>query len=167
MVGSGHSALTAVIELARIAQANPGTRVTWALRRGVVGNTFGGGDGGRAAPARRARHPRQAGRRRRASSSVVDRVPHRADPADRRRASVLVSEDGRELPPADHVVVLTGFRPDLSFLSEMRLDLDPMLQAPVRMALEIDPNVHSCGTVGADRRARTWRTPSRACTWSG
>ena len=43
MVGSGHSALTAVIELAQIARANPGTRITWALRRGVVGNTFGGG----------------------------------------------------------------------------------------------------------------------------
>jgi hypothetical protein len=62
---------------------------------------------------------------------------------------VLVSEDGRALPAADHVVVLTGFRPDLSFLSEMRLELDTTLQAPVRMAMEIDPNVHSCGSVGA------------------
>ena len=43
---------------------------------------------------------------------------------------VLVAEDGRRLEPADQVVVLTGFRPDLSFLSEMRLDLDPVLQAP-------------------------------------
>ena len=42
---------------------------------------------------------------------------------------------------------LTGFRPDLSFLSEMRLELDPILQAPVRLAPEIDPNLHSCGTV--------------------
>jgi hypothetical protein len=60
--------------------------------------------------------------------------------------AVLVAEDGRELPPADAVVVLTGFRPDLSFLSEMRLDLDPVLQAPRRIAPDIDPNVHSCGT---------------------
>ena len=44
------------------------------------------------------------------------------------------------------MVVLTGFRPDLSFLSEMRLDLDPVLQAPRRIAPDIDPNVHSCGT---------------------
>ncbi len=51
------------------------------------------------------------------------------------------------LVAADHVVVLTGFRPDLSFLGEMRLELDPILQAPVRLAGEIDPNVHSCGTV--------------------
>ena len=59
---------------------------------------------------------------------------------------MLVAEDGRELPAADAVVVLTGFRPDLSFLSEMRLDLDPVLQAPRRIAAGIDPNVHSCGT---------------------
>ena len=32
---------------------------------------------------------------------------------------------------SDEVVVVTGFRPDLSFLSEVRLDLDPVLQAPV------------------------------------
>ena len=60
---------------------------------------------------------------------------------------VLVGEDGRRLDPADGVVVLTGFRPDLSFLSEMRLDLDPVLQAPRALAPEIDPNLHSCGSV--------------------
>ena len=45
------------------------------------------------------------------------------------------------------VVVLTGFRPDLSWLSEIRLDLDSVLQAPAKLAPLIDPNVHSCGTV--------------------
>jgi hypothetical protein len=47
------------------------------------------------------------------------------------------------------VIVLTGFRPDLSFLSEMRLDLDATLQAPVKVAAEVDPNLHSCGDVAA------------------
>lgn len=47
----------------------------------------------------------------------------------------------------DEVVVLTGFRPDLSWLSEVRLGLDPTLQCPTRLAPLIDPNVHSCGTV--------------------
>ncbi|WP_246209969.1 NAD(P)-binding domain-containing protein [Nocardioides piscis] len=63
--------------------------------------------------------------------------------------AVLVAENGRELPAADTVVVLTGFRPDLSFLSEMRLDLDPTLEAPRRIAADIDPNIHSCGSVQA------------------
>jgi hypothetical protein len=61
--------------------------------------------------------------------------------------AVLVAEDARELPAADRVFVLTGFRPDLSFLTEMRLELDPVLQAPIKLAPEIDPNVHSCGSV--------------------
>ena len=60
---------------------------------------------------------------------------------------VLVGEDGRRLDPAAHVVALTGFRPDLSFLSELRLDLDPVLQAPRQLAAGIDPNLHSCGSV--------------------
>jgi hypothetical protein len=47
----------------------------------------------------------------------------------------------------DEVIVLTGFRPDLSWLSEVRLALDPVLQAPLALAPLIDPNVHSCGTV--------------------
>ena len=46
-------------------------------------------------------------------------------------------------------MVLTGFRPDLSFLTEIRLDLDPTLEAPRRIAAEIDPNIHSCGSVRA------------------
>jgi hypothetical protein len=47
----------------------------------------------------------------------------------------------------DEVIVLTGFRPNLSFLSEIRLGLDERLQAPTALAPLIDPNVHSCGTV--------------------
>lgn len=43
--------------------------------------------------------------------------------------------------------MLTGLRPDLSFLSELRLGLDERLQAPVELAPLIDPNQHSCGTV--------------------
>jgi hypothetical protein len=60
---------------------------------------------------------------------------------------VLVSQDDARLEPVDEVVVLTGFRPDLSWLSEIRLDLDPVLQAPTALAPLIDPNAHSCGTV--------------------
>jgi hypothetical protein len=48
---------------------------------------------------------------------------------------------------ADEIVVATGFRPDLSFLREVRLDLDPALECPTALGPLIDPNVHSCGTV--------------------
>lgn len=147
VVGSGHSALTAIGELARIVQAHPGTRVSWALRRGVVGNTFGGGAADqlpqRGALGLRAKDAVDAG--------LVDVVTgFRVEQVQRTGGRlVLVAEDGRPLPAADRVVVLTGFRPDLSFLSELRLELDTTLQAPVRLAAEIDPNVHSCGSARA------------------
>jgi thioredoxin reductase len=145
VLGAGHSAATAVIELARIAKANPGTTVTWALRRGVTGATFGGGTADelpeRGALGLRARQAVEAGLAGLVTGFRTERI--RLDDAGR---AVLTAEDGRDLPPADTVVVLTGFRPDLSFLSEMRLDLDPVLQAPRRIAAGIDPNVHSCGT---------------------
>ena len=150
VVGGGHSAATAIIELARIARAHPGTAITWVLRRGVTGKTFGGGAADqlpeRGALGARARQPVEDGRAVLVTGFRTERIGR--DAAGR---AVLVSEDGRELAPADTVVVLTGFRPDLSFLSEMRLDLDPVLQAPRRIAPGIDPNVHSCGTATPTR----------------
>ena len=145
VVGSGHSALTAVSDLAAAVRIAPGTRVTWVLRRALVGDTFGGGAGDEL--------PQRGALGLRARQAVEDGLVQlvtgfRTEAVEQTDAGVvLVGEDGRRLDPADAVVVLTGFRPDLSFLSEMRLDLDPVLQAPRALAPEIDPNLHSCGSV--------------------
>ncbi|MDQ6526323.1 NAD(P)-binding domain-containing protein [Nocardioides sp. LHD-245] len=147
VVGAGDSAFNAIHELVRIAEAAPGTRITWAIRRVVGDGTFGGGAADelpeRGALGQRAKKAVESG--------VVELVTGFRTAAIRPEEGrvVLTGEDGRELPAADTVVVLTGFRPDLSFLSEMRLDLDPTLEAPRRIAAEIDPNLHSCGSVRA------------------
>jgi hypothetical protein len=62
---------------------------------------------------------------------------------------VTGEQDGVEttLPPVDEIIVATGFRPDLSPLSELRLALDSATESPAALAPLIDPNVHSCGTV--------------------
>ena len=144
VVGSGHSAATAVTALAGIARRHPGTRVTWVLRRGTVPDVSGG-----TADVLPARGVLGLRAQEAVDSGLVDSVTgFRVASVTRLKGGVvLASEDGRELPAADAVVVLTGFRPDLSFLSEIRLDLDPTLQAPSRMAAVVDPNLHSCGTV--------------------
>jgi thioredoxin reductase len=146
VIGGGHSAATAVTELARTARAYPGTAITWVLRRAMTAHTFGGGAADqlpeRGALGIRAKQAVEDGLVGLATGFRTERIIRR----DGARGAVLVAEDGRELAPADAVVVLTGFRPDLSFLSEMRLDLDPVLQAPRRIAPGIDPNSHSCGT---------------------
>ncbi|MFD3503606.1 NAD(P)-binding domain-containing protein [Streptomyces sp. NPDC058678] len=146
VIGSGASAFTALATLADVARDEPGTHAVWVLRRGISGSTFGGGEADQL-PARGALGL--------AAKAAVDdghadavtgfrtEVIERADDG----RPVLVGEDGRRLDPVDEVIVLTGFRPDLSFLSEVRLGLDERLQAPVELAPLIDPNQHSCGTV--------------------
>ena len=107
VAGSGHSAATAVIELARIAQAYPGTAITWVLRRGVTGGTFGGGTADqlpeRGALGLRAKQAVEDGLVGQVTGFRTGRI--RVDAAGR---AVLVAEDGRELAPAQAVVVLTG-----------------------------------------------------------
>lgn len=146
VAGSGHSALTALVAFAELAETAPGTHVDWLLRRGQVGDTFGGGDADQL-PARGALGEQA---RRAVAAGHIDTVTGFRTAAVTRSADewlVLYGVDGWELPPVEEVVVMTGFRPDLSFLSEVRLDLDAVLQAPRALAPLIDPNVHSCGTV--------------------
>ncbi|MCT9139799.1 NAD(P)-binding domain-containing protein [Streptomyces violarus] len=145
VVGSGASAFTALACLADLAEDEPGTHAVWILRRGITGSTFGGGEAdqlpARGALGLRAKAAVEAGH---ASAATGFRTQAVERDGDR---LVLVDEDGRRLDPVDEVIVLTGLRPDLSFLSEIRLGLDDRLQAPTALAPLIDPNVHSCGTV--------------------
>ncbi|MDF3139949.1 MULTISPECIES: NAD(P)-binding domain-containing protein [unclassified Streptomyces] len=145
VVGSGASAFTALALLADLAKEEEGTHAVWILRRGIGANTYGGGEADQL-PARgglglRAKAAVEAGH---ASATTGFRTQAVERDDDR---LVLVAEDGRRLAPVDEVIVLTGLRPDLSFLSELRLGLDERLQAPTALASLIDPNVHSCGTV--------------------
>jgi thioredoxin reductase len=141
VAGSGHSALTALVALADL----PDTKIVWLLRRGAVGNAFGGGDAdqllARGALGQRADTAAREGQVETVTGFRTASVEQMSE------GVVLTSQDGHKLDPVDEVVVLTGFRPDLSWLSELRLELDATLQAPRELAPLIDPNVHSCGTV--------------------
>ncbi|MFI7320164.1 NAD(P)-binding domain-containing protein [Streptomyces venezuelae] len=148
VIGSGASAFTALAYLADLAKSDDGsgTKGVWILRRGISGSTFGGGEADQL-PARGALGL--------AAKAAVDEGHANAVTGFRTEAIertddgrlVLVGEDGHRLDPVDEIIVLTGFRPDLSFLNELRLGLDERLQAPIALAPLIDPNQHSCGTV--------------------
>ncbi|MFE1140204.1 NAD(P)-binding domain-containing protein [Streptomyces rochei] len=145
VVGSGASAFTALALLADLAGEEADTHAVWILRRGIGDATYGGGEAdqlpARGALGLRAKAAVEAG-----YASAVTGFRTEAVERDGDRL-VLVAEDGRRSDPVDEVIALTGFRPDLSFLSELRLGLDERLQAPTALAPLIDPNVHSCGTV--------------------
>lgn len=148
VIGSGASAFTALAYLADLARADDGagTKGVWILRRGISGSTFGGGEAdqlpARGALGLAAKAAVDDGYAEAVTGFRTDTVERDAD-----GRLVLVAEDGRRLDPVDEVVALTGFRPDLSFLSEIRLGLDERLEAPIELAPLIDPNQHSCGTV--------------------
>lgn len=145
VIGSGASAFTALAYLADLAKDVPNTHAVWILRRGISGSTFGGGEADQL-PARGALG---LAAKDAVNDGYADAVTGFRTTAVERSGEqlVLVAEDGRRLDPVDEVIVLTGFRPDLSFVEELRLGLDDRLQAPVELAPLIDPNVHSCGTV--------------------
>ncbi|MHC5705859.1 NAD(P)-binding domain-containing protein [Streptomyces sp. PKU-MA01144] len=145
VIGSGASAFTALALLAGLADDAPGTKAVWVLRRGLSGSTYGGGEADQL-PARGALGLAAKAAVDDGHADAVTGFRAAAIEADGERL-VIVAEDGRRLDPVDEVIVLTGFRPDLSFLAELRLGLDERLQAPVELAPLIDPNVHSCGTV--------------------
>jgi hypothetical protein len=146
VIGSGASAFTALATLADVAKDEPGTHAVWILRRGISGSTFGGGDADQL-PARGALGLAAKAAVDNGYADAVTGFRTEAIERDSDGRLVLTGEDGRRLDPVDEVIVLTGFRPDLSFLSEIRLGLDERLQAPVELAPLIDPNQHSCGTV--------------------
>lgn len=147
VVGAGHSATHTVLRLSELVRTSPETKVTWLLRRGSATNVFGGGAGDdlveRAALGSRARKVIEAG--------VVEVVTGFRVAEFRRQgdAITVVAEDGREVASVGKVFALTGFRPDVDMLRELRIDLDPALEAAAGIAAGIDPNIHSCGSVGA------------------
>ncbi|MFD3353116.1 NAD(P)-binding domain-containing protein [Streptomyces fradiae] len=147
VVGSGASAFTALAALADLATSDDGagTHAVWILRRGISGSTFGGGAADQL-PARGALGLAAKAAVDGGHADAVTGFRTAAVEPDGERL-VLVGADGRRLDPVDEVIVLTGLRPDLSFLNELRLGLDERLQAPVALAPLIDPNQHSCGTV--------------------
>jgi thioredoxin reductase len=144
VAGSGHSALNALLDLTTLADEVPGTRVIWVIRRETIGQLLGGG------------RPDQLEERGKLGTRVrslldqgrLELVPgFRIDRVTSTPAGVVVSSGDRSLGPVDEIIAATGFRPDWSILSEVRLDLDPAVESPRALAPLIDPNVHSCGTV--------------------
>ena len=154
VAGSGHSAFNAILDLAALAEQIPETSVTWVVRRGEMTKAYGGGADD-ALPARG-----QLGQRIRAlvEHRVVQLIAGwRTDRLERTEDGIVVFAGAQSLPPVDEIIVATGLRPDLAMLSELRLGLDPVVEAPTALAPLIDPNVHSCGTVpphGVDELAQ-------------
>ena len=116
------------------------------LRRPSVGDAFGGGDNDQLEQRGKLGQDAKAA----ASSAVVTNVTQfrteTLTESDDGRLTIT-SVNGQEVTDVDEVIVVTGFRPDFGFLSEVRLDLDPALGSARFLADLIHPDHHSCGDV--------------------
>lgn len=145
VVGAGHSAANALLDLAELAQSSPLTRVAWAVRGDDVAKAFGGG----ASDALAARGALGDALRRLYESGALE--VHGGFRVHELRASQsgisVIADDGATIEGVDEIVCATGQRPDLDLTRELRLELDPWLECAKAIGPLIDPNLHSCGTV--------------------
>jgi thioredoxin reductase len=147
VLGAGHSAIGTLIDLARLSAEAPGTRPVWLLRGDTPAKAFGGGANDKLAA--RGQLGAEFAALVAAGRIQVEtefRLTHLTRDGERLRIGVGSSCCGRSIA-ADELIVATGFRSDLSFLRELRIQLDPAIECPIALAPLIDPNEHSCGTV--------------------
>jgi hypothetical protein len=147
VLGAGHSAAGTLIDLATLARAAPGTEIAWLIRGNDPAKSFGGGVNDKLVE----RGALGSALARLVADGAIAietefRLTHIGETAARLRIGAGSACCGREVV-ADELIVATGFRPELGFLSELRLALDPALECPPALAPLIDPNLHSCGTV--------------------
>jgi hypothetical protein len=144
VLGAGHSAVGTLLDAVRLREKAKGTQIHWALRQPDLRKVLGGGERD------------QLVERGRLGVEILELVEQGSftvhlgfnlDHLHLGASGLVAADDQRELPPVDELVVATGYRPDFSLLSEIRLALDPSIQCPFRLAPLIDPNQHSCGTV--------------------
>ncbi len=151
VVGAGHSAANALLALAELARTVPGTRLAWAVRGESLARVFGGG----AADELPARGQLGASLKALRDSGQLEFLSgfHITAIAKDGAALRISGRDDKGQPlylnQIDEIICATGQRPDLTMTSELRLALDPALEATAALGPLVDPNVHSCGSVPA------------------
>lgn len=147
VVGGGHSAINAILELMDLHADDPATRITWILRKANVAATYGGLENdqlpGRGLLGARIKELVEAG----AVEVVTPFFTTRIERAGEQLRLIGETPQGERTIVVDEVIGATGARPDLSFVRELRLELHSSVEAPTAIAPLIDPNLHSCGSV--------------------
>ena len=148
VIGAGHSAVNALLDLDKLRDEAPTTRVTWLLRGAVPEPSYGGGAND-ALPARG-----QLGQR--LKKLVIDKRIELISNFKLREIRRLDADlllvgdvDGQEsiIDSVHEIVATTGARPDQGIFSELRVSIDSAVESAAELAPLIDPNIHSCGTV--------------------
>ncbi|CAN5584126.1 NAD(P)-binding domain-containing protein [soil metagenome] len=147
VIGGGHSAINAILELMDLHEIDPATQITWVLRKAAVEATYGGLENdqlpGRGLLGIRIKQLVDTG----AVQVITPFFTTRVEREGQQLRLIGDTLQGEQKILADQVIAATGSRPDLTFLRELRLDLHASVEAPSAIAPLIDPNLHSCGSV--------------------
>lgn len=147
VLGGGHSAVGTILDLISLKKDAPETEITWLVRDDNTTRSFGGGEGdqieARGALGTKFKHLVESGEISIESGFNLSLIEQQANAL---KISSGAVEDDRYVI-VEELVVSTGFRPDYSLVSELRMALDPATECSPILAPLIDPNVHSCGTV--------------------
>jgi thioredoxin reductase len=148
VVGSGHSAINVMLELSRLKEQYIDTTIHWVLRKSHISDVYGGQekDG---LPARG-----ELGIRiqKLVESEMINvitpfHISEVKSAGESMRVKGDINGDYTEVSEIDEIIVSSGFRPDTSFINEVRIILDSAVESVAALAPLIDPNIHSCGTV--------------------
>lgn len=148
VVGGGHSAINAIIELDKLKNDYPDTTIHWILRKKNVRDVYGGQE-------------KDALEARGALGIKIEQLvndgqvnvytPFQVQEIRNHNGQLVLigyqNDELQALPGIDEIISNTGSRPDFSFLREIRLRVDSSLESSAAIAELIDPNIHSCGTV--------------------
>lgn len=148
VVGSGHSSINILLELAKLKEEHSQTEILWVIRKSKVEDVYGGKENDQLA----ARG--ELGSRLEKLINAHDisifteyQVTDFSKHNDKVSVKGAVKDKIIVIEGIDEVISATGSRPDFSFLREVRLNIDSSIESSYELAPLIDPNIHSCGTV--------------------
>ncbi|WP_136604423.1 NAD(P)-binding domain-containing protein [Paenibacillus dokdonensis] len=148
VVGSGHSAINTLLELAELQKESYATEIVWAIRKANLDEVYGGreldGLPARGALGIRIQKVIESGAVKVMTPFHIEKLVPKSG-----KIQVVGTINGEQnvMDEIDEIVGNTGSRPDLSIVHEVRVMTDPSLESVYELAPLIDPNVHSCGTV--------------------
>ena len=148
VVGGSHSAINTILELDKLKNEFPKTKIHWVLRKKNIKEVYGGQEND-ALPARGA------------LGIKIEQLVNDDDLAvytpfqieeiihENKQLTLIGTQydEKKALSGIDEIISNTGTRPDISFLREVRVEFDPIVESVPSLADLIDPNIHSCGTV--------------------
>ncbi len=148
VVGGGHSAINALLDLADVQEDYPDTKISWILRKVDVSLVYGGQEDD-ALEARGRLGIRIENLVNSGNLSIY--TPFHVLNLSKTDTGLQIEGELKGIPQiiqeVDEIISNTGSRPNLDMIRELRVDLDSSLESVFDLAELIDPNIHSCGTV--------------------